>query len=60
MYVVGHIVLLYSPDWTNACISFILQNVNLFRIFTLISCEIYMYMYAIEVRYKLYERTMGK
>ena len=30
-YVVGHVVLVYSLDWTNAGISFIFLTVNLFR-----------------------------
>ena len=35
-YVVGHVLVLYSPDWTNIGFSFILLTVNLFRHRTLI------------------------
>ena len=38
--VVCHVVLLYSVDWTKACISFIFLTVNLFRNCTLIECEV--------------------
>ena len=33
---VGHVMVLYSPDWTNLGFSFILLTVNLFRHSTLI------------------------
>ena len=34
--VVGHVMVLYSPDWTNIGLSFILLTVSLFRHPTLI------------------------
>ena len=30
-YVVGHVMVLYSPDWTNIGFSFVLLTVTLFR-----------------------------
>ena len=38
--VVCHVVLLYSVDWSKACISFIFLMVNLFRNCTLTKCEV--------------------
>ena len=38
--VICHVVLLYSVDWTKACISFIFLTVNLFRNCTLTECEV--------------------
>ena len=38
-YEVGHVMVLYSPDWTNIGFSFILLIVNLFRHPTLIQHE---------------------
>ena len=35
-YVVGHVMVLYSPNWTNIGFSFILLTINLFRHHTLI------------------------
>ena len=40
-YVVGHVMVLYSPDWTNIGVSFILLTVNLFCHPTLIEHELY-------------------
>ena len=41
MYVVGHVMVLYSPDWTNTGFSLILITVNLFRHLTLIEHGVY-------------------
>ena len=40
-YVVGHVMALYSPDWTNIRFSFIFLTVNLFRHPTLIEHGLY-------------------
>ena len=41
-YVVGHVMVLYSPDWTNIGFSFILLTVNQFRHPTLIQHGLHM------------------
>ena len=40
-YVVGHVMVLHSPDWTNIGLSFIFLMYNLFRHPTLIEHELY-------------------
>ena len=40
--IVGHVMVLYSPDWTNIRFSFILLTVNLFRHPTLIEHGLYL------------------
>ena len=42
--VVGQVMVLYSPDWTNTGFSFILLNVNLFRHSTLTEQRLYSYL----------------
>ena len=44
-YVVGHVMVLYSPDRTNIGFSFILLAVNLFRHHTLIEHRLYILSY---------------
>ena len=46
-YVVGHVMVLNSPDWTNAGFSFIDLTVNLFRHPTLIEHGLYFLFYCI-------------
>ena len=42
---VGHVMVLYSPDWTNIGFSFILLTVNPFCHSTLIEYGLYRYIY---------------
>ena len=46
-YVVGHVLVLYSPDWTNIGFSFIFQTVNLFGHPTLIEHRLIIYAYLV-------------
>ena len=46
-------MLLYSVDWSKACISFIFLTVNLFRNCTLSECEVYHHFIVYCIHYKL-------